>query len=78
MASLQCKDCTVLELSQGESPFPSAIRIALLEVLNAIDTEAGIGTRGARGAKSVGTPRNLFVGRYISGARYYGKPAVRS
>jgi hypothetical protein len=40
MASLQCKDCTILELSQGESPFPSAIRIALLEVLNAIDTEA--------------------------------------
>jgi hypothetical protein len=39
MASLQCKDCTVLELSEGESPFPSPIRIALVEVLNAIDNE---------------------------------------
>lgn len=39
MASLQCKNCTVLERSEGESPFPSAIRIALVEVLNAIDKE---------------------------------------
>ena len=40
MVSLQCKDCTALELSHGESPFPPAIRIALIEVLNAIDKEA--------------------------------------
>ena len=62
VASLQSKDCTLIELSGGKSPFPSTVRIGIVGALNTIqDEEAAIALGQPEHSK--GNFDNLFLER---------------